>query len=137
MALFQLNAYSAPIGEFDTAVNFGAFGATFDIKDPIQITIEDDDGFLALDALAGTRVQIADDDQGQITNITYRTITIDVSGTPTPFDVAIVERNAVADYLIVPLDVANDKINQTPLPLGSYSADPEIQVTRPFSIDAA
>ena len=132
---YPVYAYSVPIGEFDTAVNFGDFGATFSISDPIEVTITDDDGILQTDLSDGATVSIGDDDQGSITSITYRTITLDHDGVMVEQVVAIIERDAVADYLLIPVDTVDGEVEDGALPVSdAYGAGDLVAYSGSFDL---
>lgn len=108
---FNVNAYSVSQGAFNTAVQLVGFGATLDLSEaPIPVVLTDEDGRLALDALDDTTVRIGDDDQGPITEVEFRNFTLEADGDTSTVAFAVISRAAVADVLLVPLDVTAGRI---------------------------
>jgi len=120
---YEVSAYSIPIGDFDGAVLLGSAGFRFGVGSPIRITILDDDGAFDPADLLANSLLVGNDLQGSITDFTYQTITVDQNGTPASFDVGILERAAVADYLFVSVDAARKDFSNVRLPAAqTYAA---------------
>jgi len=120
---YEVSAYSIPIGDFDGAVLLGSAGFRFGVGSPIRITILDDDGAFDPADLLANSLLVGNDLQGSITDFTYQTITVDQNGTPASFEVGILERAAVADYLFVSVDAARKDFSNVRLPAAqTYAA---------------
>lgn len=133
---FEIFAYSVSIGSFDTAVNFGsAAGARFRLSDPISVIVNDADGFIDPISFAESEVTIGDDNQGTITGLTFRTISLDVEGILENFDVALIERFGVADYILVPFNKADSELSPATLPASSmYFASEAFDIADSLSL---
>lgn len=124
---FNINAYSVSQGAFNTAVQLVGFGARLNLTEaPITVVLTDDDGALSLDALDDTTVRIGDDDQGPITEVEFRNFTLETDGGTSTVAFAVIFRAAVADVLLVPLDLDAGRIAPADItPSDQYAAGDE------------
>jgi len=118
LTTFTPTVFSVSIGGFQTAE---LFGSVFQINPAANVEFTDDDGILSRENLAATTVRFGDDSQGGVTGIFFRTITLQVGESTVSVDVAFIERQDVADYLIVPIDRDTGRITNEPLDLGNYA----------------
>jgi Ca2+-binding RTX toxin-like protein len=92
-------------GAFLTAVNLGQFGARLELDgQATEIRLTDDDGVLSVATPESTTVAIGDDDQGPISAIEFRRISLDQNGSITSAVFAVLSRAGVADVLLVAVD---------------------------------
>lgn len=120
MADYALTAHSVSIASFRSATDPAliALGASFEVSGTVAVTLTNPSGRIDLSNPSQTIVRVGDDDQGPITSLQFRIVE---QGT-TDTRVMVIERDQVADVLLVPLD-ANGKALSANLPAASdYTA---------------
>ncbi len=117
----SIRAWTVPIGDFEAARNLGFNFTSFELSEANSVLVRDADNLISPETADQTSVQIGDDDQGPVTDLYYHRITQpDENGDPGEiWTVAVLSREATADYLIIPIDVANREIADIDLPVGT------------------
>jgi hypothetical protein len=128
---YLVRGFSVSLGAFNTARVLGDLGARIELGEAISFRLLDTDGVAEAGSAAFNAVEVGGDDQGVITGLSI--VRLDpVDGAGPSLEFVMIERDLVADHLLVPLGGARDRIlSSGPEALGTFV----LASVTPFSDD--